>query len=66
MTDSKITIETQIKCVERELATRLRTYPDLIKYGRMRAETAEKEIVEMEAVKATLEMEANQMQFKFE
>tara|TARA_B100000029_G_scaffold280234_1_gene274349 strand:+ start:115 stop:312 length:198 start_codon:yes stop_codon:yes gene_type:complete len=63
--NERITIEEQIKCVEREIATRRRTFPRLVELGRMRPEMADREIAGMEAVKATLEMEANQLHLDF-
>lgn len=49
-----IPLDEQIKCVERELALRLRVYPKWIKDGRMNEATADKEFARMQAVHRTL------------
>lgn len=50
-----VSIDDQIKCVERELAFRRRVYERRIGLGKMTRSTANREIESMEAVKATLE-----------
>ena len=49
-----ITIEDQIKAVEREINMRLRVYPKWVENKRMSQEKANKEIATMEAVLETL------------
>jgi hypothetical protein len=49
-----ITIEDQIKAVEREISMRRRVYPKWIISGRMSQEKAVKEVKAMEAVLETL------------
>lgn len=50
-----ITLERQIKCVNREIGFRKRCYPRWVEMGRMKREDADREIMEMESVKRTLE-----------
>lgn len=49
-----ITIEDQIKAVEREIGMRRRVYPNWVASKRMSQEKADKEIKNMEAVLETL------------
>lgn len=49
-----ITIEDQIKAVEREIGMRRRVYPNWVASKRMSQEKADKEITAMEAVLETL------------
>lgn len=49
-----ISIERQIKCVEREIAYRKRVYPGLIERGRMHQVNADFQIEAMKAVLKTL------------
>lgn len=49
-----ITIEDQIKAVEREISMRRRVYPNWVASKRMSQEKADKEIKNMEAVLETL------------
>lgn len=49
-----ITIEDQIKAVEREIGMRRRVYPNWVASKRMNQEKADKEIASMEAVLETL------------
>lgn len=49
-----ITIEDQIKAVEREISMRRRVYPNWVASKRMSQEKANKEIKNMEAVLETL------------
>lgn len=49
-----ITIEDQIKAVEREIGMRRRVYPNWVASKRMSQEKADKEIAAMEAVLETL------------
>lgn len=49
-----ITIEDQIKAVEREISMRRRVYPRWVENKRMSQEKADKEIATMEAVLETL------------
>lgn len=49
-----ITIEDQIKAVEREISMRRRVYPNWVASKRMSQEKADKEIAAMEAVLETL------------
>lgn len=49
-----ITIEDQIKTVEREIGMRRRVYPNWVASKRMSQEKADKEIKNMEAVLETL------------
>lgn len=49
-----ITIDQQIKCVERELALRRRVYPAWVSKGRMKQADADREIETMEAVLKTV------------
>lgn len=49
-----ITIEDQIKAVEREISMRRRVYPRWVENKRMSREKADKEIATMEAVLETL------------
>ena len=51
---SEISLETQIACVVRELKIRESVYPQWVRSGRMKAETAAEEIERMQAVLATL------------
>jgi hypothetical protein len=48
------TIDTQIKCVEREIAMRRRVYPKWVEAGRMSENKSIYEIATMEAVLETL------------
>ena len=49
-----VTIEDQIKAVEREISMRRRVYPNWVASKRMSKEKADKEIAAMEAVLETL------------
>lgn len=49
-----VTIEEQIKAVEREIGMRRRVYPNWVASKRMSQEKADKEIAAMEAVLETL------------
>lgn len=49
-----VSIEDQIKCVEREIKMRARVYPRFIASGKMTPQGAEKEIENMKAVLETL------------
>ena len=49
-----VTIEDQIKAVEREIGMRRRVYPNWVASKRMSQEKADKEIAAMEAVLETL------------
>ena len=49
-----ITIDEQIKAVEREISMRRRVYPRWVENKRMSREKADKEIATMEAVLETL------------
>ena len=49
-----MTIEDQIKAVEREISMRRRVYPRWVENKRMSQEKADKEIATMEAVLETL------------
>lgn len=51
----QVSIERQIKCVQRELKLRRRVYPNRIETGRMSPAYAMEEIAVMRAVLATLE-----------
>ncbi len=51
---SKVTIQEQLECVERELAYRHRCYPRWVEQGRMQLDQASRELVRMEAVRDTL------------
>ncbi len=44
----------QIACARRELALRRSVYPKWVRAGRMKQEEADREIVRMEAIVATL------------
>lgn len=50
----RISLADQIKCVERELALRRSAYPKWIRSGRMKQETADREIATMKAVLESL------------
>jgi hypothetical protein len=50
-----VPIDSQIKCVARELAYRARVYPRLISAGKMTNAKAEHEITVMQAVLETLQ-----------
>lgn len=50
----KITLDQQIKEVQRELDMRRRKYPEWVRDGKMRAETAARQIAVMEAIELTL------------
>ncbi len=52
---NQISIEDQIKCVEREIGMRQRAYPRWVKAGTMNEGTATKEIQHMKAVLVTLQ-----------
>ncbi|HEV2098727.1 MAG TPA: hypothetical protein VGR45_07340 [Stellaceae bacterium] len=45
----------QIACIKREIALRERVYPKFVASGRMKQEAADRELVTMGAVLATLE-----------
>lgn len=49
-----ITLDQQIACVAREIALRRNVYPKWAASGRMKQETADKELAGMEAVIETL------------
>lgn len=49
-----ISLEEQVKCVEREIAMRKRVYPRWIEQERMTFSKAQAEIAAMEAVLATV------------
>ena len=49
-----ISIDDQIRCVERELAMRRNVYPRQIANGRMKPDAAEYELAALEAVRRTL------------
>lgn len=49
-----ISLEDQIKCVEREIALRKRVYPRWIAAGKMTNEKANDEIARMQAVRESL------------
>lgn len=49
-----ISIQEQIKCVEREIAMRRRVYPRLVISGKMTAREKDKQIATMQAVYNTL------------
>ena len=49
-----VSIDDQIRCVEREIEWRLHVYPRLIARGRMTQERANREVVKMRAVLWTL------------
>jgi len=57
-----ITIEDQIKAVEREIGMRRRVYPNWVASKRMSQEKADKEIAAMEAVLETLKQVQKQGQ----
>lgn len=57
-----ITIEEQIKAVEREIGMRRRVYPNWVASKRMSQEKADKEIKNMEAVLETLKQVQKQGQ----
>jgi hypothetical protein len=50
-----VSLEDQIKCIQREIGMRERVYPNLIGAGKMRHDKAEQEIAHMRAVLTTLE-----------
>lgn len=50
----QISIQEQIKCVEREIAMRQRVYPRLVINGKMTAGEKDKQIATMQAVYNTL------------
>ena len=52
-------IADQIKCVEREIGMRERVYPNWVKSGKMKPETAERETGAMKAVLETLKSVAS-------
>ena len=49
-----VTIDAQIRCIEREITQRLHVYPRLVSKGTMTQEKADEEITIMRAVRATL------------
>jgi signal recognition particle subunit SEC65 len=49
-----MTLDQQIACVRREIALRKRVYPRWVESGRMKKETADREIDCMQAVHDTL------------
>ncbi|MBQ9236258.1 MAG: hypothetical protein IJ184_07350 [Alphaproteobacteria bacterium] len=51
---NKITLDEQIRCVQREITYREYVYPNLCARGKMTVGTKEKEIATMQAVLATL------------
>ena len=53
-TDAPVPIAAQIKCVEREIAMRLRVYKRRVDNGQMKQEEADQELRTMRAVLATL------------
>lgn len=53
--DTRIPIETQVACVKREIAMRLKVYPRLVKSGKMTQAEVDQELAEMGAVLKTLE-----------
>lgn len=50
----RIPLSDQIECVQRELRQRARVYPRLVDSGRMTQAQADREMVRMRAVEATL------------
>nr|DAG88528.1 MAG TPA: hypothetical protein [Herelleviridae sp.] len=50
----QISIQEQIKCVEREIAMRKRVYPNLVIRGKMTTGEKDKQIAAMQAVYNTL------------
>ncbi|MFN3349086.1 hypothetical protein [Pseudorhodoplanes sp.] len=52
--NGEISLAEQIACVRREIGMRERVYPKWVSAGRMKAETAERELRAMMAVMATL------------
>ena len=50
-----ISLDDQIKCIEREIALRRRVYPRRVAEGRMKLDEAEREVSAMRAVLMTLE-----------
>lgn len=49
-----VSMTAQIKCVEREIAMRKRTYPSLVRKGKMTQKQADDELAAMIAVLNTL------------
>jgi hypothetical protein len=49
------TLDEQIACVRREVGVRERVYPGWIEKGRIKSETAERELAAMRAALRTLE-----------
>lgn len=52
---ARVAIEDQIECVRREIAMRENVYPKWIAQGRMTQQFADRELLRMRAVLATLE-----------
>ena len=50
-----VSIDEQVKCVEREIGMRVRVYPAWVQNGRMTQAKADHELKAMRAVLATLE-----------
>lgn len=59
MTTMLFTIEDQVACVEREIRQRHRVYGRLVSSGKLRKETADREIAAMQAVLETLKHQQN-------
>jgi hypothetical protein len=53
---TKISIDDQIKCVQREIGMRERVYPGWVEKGKMRPEKADYEITAMKAVLGSLQI----------
>lgn len=51
----QVSLDDQIKCVEREIALRINFYPKWIAKGRMKQDVADMEIKHMKAVRVSLE-----------
>lgn len=61
MTETAITLNQQIKAVEREIAMRSRVYPGWVSRGKMRQSEADYEMAAMRATLATLQwLQANE------